>query len=127
VLKLGCEELGSSFKTRRKKMAQTSETNQRYPILETMVEQIGMMNILAISGGRKIAVDDVTLHLPVSNGYVVEIQYDEQMDTYTVRRVFRRGGKQFIKGEVKDVYCDELGEVAYQAHAFQSYEFGEAA
>lgn len=86
--------------------------------------QIGRMNVLAISGGRTRLVDG-TLVLPVASGYTVEITLDPS-DTYTVRRVFTRGIKRWIKGEISDVYCDQVGEIAYQAHAFRSYEFGTA-
>lgn len=90
-----------------------------------LIAQIGRMNILAISGGRK-HLNGGTLVLPVGSGYTVEIDLDPS-DTYTVRRVFTRGIKRWIKGEISGVYCDEVGEIAYRAHAFRSYEFGEAA
>jgi hypothetical protein len=88
-----------------------------------LLNQIGTMNVLAISGGRKTLRDGVLI-LPVANGYTVEVEYNEGRDTYTVRRVFTRGIKRWIKGEISDVYCDQVGDIAYQAHAFQSYEFG---
>jgi hypothetical protein len=44
-------------------------------------------------------------------------------DTYTVRRVFKRGAKVWVKGEATEVYFTEVGEMAYQAHAFRSYDF----
>ncbi len=86
--------------------------------------QIGRMNVLAISGGRTRLIGG-TLVLPVSSGYTVEITLDPS-DTYTVRRVFTRGIKRWIKGEISDVYADEVGEIAYLAHAFRSDEFGTA-
>jgi hypothetical protein len=89
-----------------------------------LLNQIGRVNLLCISGGRSRFTGD-TLILPVGSGYTVEITLDPS-DTYTVRRVFTRGIKRWIKGEVKDVYADEVGEIAYEAHAFRSYEFGEA-
>ena len=88
-----------------------------------LIAQIGRMNLAAISGGRVRLVGE-TLVLPVGSGYTVEIDLDPS-DTYTVRRVFTRGIKRWIKGQVSNVYCDQVGEVAYQAHAFRSYEFGE--
>ena len=88
-----------------------------------LIAQIGRMNLAAISGGRVRLVGE-TLVLPVGSGYTVEITLDPS-DTYTVRRVFSRGVKRWIKGEVSNVYCDQVGEVAYQAHAFRSYEFPE--
>lgn len=89
---------------------------------QTTLNQIGKMNVLAISGGR-VRRNGETLVLPVSNGYTVEVDLCEGSDTYTVRRVFTRGAKRFVKGELSGVYCDEVGEMAYQAHAFRSYDF----
>ena len=94
----------------------------------TIVEQIGRMNVAAISGGRVGRVvkgnDIVGIDLPVSNGYHVSVVLDAS-DTYTVRRLFIRGSKVFNKGTITGVYCDELAEVAYAASCFRSYEFGE--
>ena len=92
----------------------------------TLISQIGRMTVMAISGGRKY-LNGGTLVLPVGSGYTVEIDYREGSDDYTVRRVFTRGIKRFVKGEVSGIYADQIGEVAYQASSFQSYEFGEAA
>lgn len=93
---------------------------------EILRSQIGRMNIFAISGGRVRLVDG-TLVLPVGSGYTVEIDYVEGADTYTVRRVFTRARKRFIKGELTDVYCFEVGERAYEASSFRSYEFPKGA
>lgn len=89
-----------------------------------MLAQIGHGNILAISGGRYLWLDDVTVKLPISNGYSVEVEYDWGWDTYTVRRVFTRSGKRWVKGEVDHVYFDQLADTCWRAHAFRSYEFG---
>lgn len=91
-----------------------------------LLGQIGRMNILAISGGRTRLIDGV-LVLPVSNGYTVEVEYVRGRDSYTVRRVFTRAGKRFVKGEVEDVYCDMVGEIAYEASSFRSYDFPKGA
>ena len=93
--------------------------------VQQMIEQIGRMNILAISGGR-IERRDTGITLPVGAGYSVTVDLDWD-DTYCVRRVFKRGAKVWIKGEQRNVYFDEVGEVAYRASSFRSYEFGEAA
>ncbi len=90
---------------------------------DELVAQIGRMNIMAISGGR-VGVRPTGITLPVSNGYSVTVDLDF-MDTYTVRRVFKRGAKVWIKGECTNVYCDEVGEQAYKASSFRSYEYGE--
>ena len=87
---------------------------------KVIVSQLGRNNLLAISGGR-VTYRETGITLPVSYGYSVTI--DLENDLYIVRRVFKRGGKVTIKGEVKGVYCDQLGEIAYQAHAYKSYEF----
>lgn len=83
----------------------------------TLFRQIGGMNVLAISGGRFQHLNDSTVELPVSNGYYVEVELAGN-DTYTVRQVFKRSGKCYIKSEVTDVYASEIGEVAYQASCY---------
>lgn len=80
-----------------------------------------LLNVLAISGGR-VGVRETGVTLPVGNGYSVTIDLAGN-DTYTVRRVFKRGAKVWIKGEQTDVYCEEVGEIAYQASSFRGYEF----
>jgi hypothetical protein len=35
--------------------------------------------------------------------------------------------KRWVKGELTYVYADEVGEMAYQAHAFRSYDFPKGA
>lgn len=82
----------------------------------TTLNQIGRGNVLAISGGR-VRPDGYTLVLPVAHGYSVEVDLAWN-DTYTVRRVFTRSGVRTVKGERADVYCDELGEAAYQASCY---------
>lgn len=82
--------------------------------------QIGQMAILSISGGRVNALPD-GIELPVGSGYRVRVRLTP-MDTYTVQRVFVRGGKEFPKGERTDVYFDEVSEVAYYAGMFRSYD-----
>jgi hypothetical protein len=93
-----------------------------------LLAQIGIGNILAISGGRIRSVinDDgatIRVELPVSNGYRVAIELALD-DTYTVSREFVRAGKVFQKGTIKDVYFYEVGEVAYRASCYADGEFG---
>jgi hypothetical protein len=89
-----------------------------------LVEQIGRMNVLSISGGR-VGVRETGITLPVSNGYSVTVDLDGN-DTYVVRRVFKRGAKVWVKGEQRDVFCEEVGEVAYRASCFRNGEWGTA-
>lgn len=91
---------------------------------KTLAEQIGRMNIMAISGGRVIPITGkgdryVGIRLPVSNGYCVDV-YLADNDTYTVQRFYR--GK--VMGVQTDIYFDQVGEAAYQASSFRSNEFG---
>jgi hypothetical protein len=90
---------------------------------QQIIQQIGTGNILAISGGRIIGTEN-GIELPVSNGYSVRIELDPS-DTYTVTRVFKRAGKEFVKGSRSDVYCDQLSEIAYRAGMFRSYDENE--
>lgn len=93
---------------------------------EQTVAQLGMMNILSISGGRVVQIKKGTrtvgLSLPVSNGYVVNI-FLMPDDTYTVQRVYRG----VVKGEESEVYAEQVGETAYQAGMFRSHKFGGSA
>lgn len=91
-------------------------TTTRTQDAKTTLAQIGRGNVLAISGGRASLAGD-TLVLPVAHGYRVEVDLAAN-DTYTVRRVFVRGARRFIKGERAGVYCEELGEVAYRASCY---------
>ena len=86
-----------------------------------LLAQIGRCNVLSISGGR-VSIDGERVVLPVGAGYRVEVELAPD-DTYTVRRVFVRGAKRFVKGEQTGVYFDEVGEIAYQASSFRSYDF----
>ena len=87
-----------------------------------LLRQIGPMNILAISGGRIIR-RETGATLPVGRGYRVTVDLAGD-DTYTVRRVFVRGAKVWIKGEMDSVYCDQVGERAYRASCFVNVDFG---
>jgi hypothetical protein len=89
----------------------------------TLLNQIGRTMVLVMSGGRTHLNAVGSLVLKVSHGYSVEIDYNEGSDTYTVRRVFTRGIKRWIKGEISNVYCDQVGEIAYRASCFDD-DFG---
>jgi len=82
------------------------------------VRQIGLGNILRISGGPSSIDAEGRLILPVGRGYSVRVILDEGSDTYTVQRVYTRAGVERIKGERTWVYCDEVGEVAYRASCY---------
>jgi len=96
------------------------DTDQERQVQKEIIRQLGTMNILSISGGR-VQARGLRVKLPVSNGYSVLIEYDEGMDTYTVSRIFKRGNSEWIKGQLSNVYCDQLAEVAYKAGMFRSY------
>jgi hypothetical protein len=93
-------------------------------------EQIGRMNILAISGGVWSGLRDSTnqdriigLWMPVTSSRAVEVSLDFD-DTYRVRRVRRivRGADRnagVIEWERTGVYCDQVGEVAYSASCWR--------
>lgn len=84
-----------------------------------LFEQIGSMTVLSISGGRWGHNPDTGgAILPCGSGYRVEIDLAAN-DTYTVRRVFVRSGKRFVHGEARDVYAEQVGEVAYRAGMFR--------
>lgn len=84
---------------------------------QTTIDQIGLGNVLAISGGMRRRWAN-SLDLPVGYGYHVTITL-EANDTYTVRRVLSRGAKVWIKAEAGNVYGEQLGEIAYRASCFR--------
>jgi hypothetical protein len=88
---------------------------------QTLLAKIGRLNVLAISGGR-VGVRETGITLPVAAGYSVTVDLAGN-DTYTVRRVFTRAGRTWVKGERTDIYCDQVGEQAYQASCFRNVEF----
>lgn len=94
---------------------------------DELIAQIGQMNILAISGGRvyvsKHNNETVGIDLPCGAGYRVSIELGWN-DEWVVTRQFVRKGVIFEKGTVEGVLCENIGEVAYQASCFRSYDFG---
>lgn len=105
-----------------------SESTGRPFSEDELLGQIGKMNVFGISGGRVGVIVEkgktVAVELPVSNGYRVSIKLGWD-DTWTVARQFVRKGVVFDKGTVEGVYCENVGEVAYQASCFRSnYDFG---
>lgn len=94
---------------------------------DELINQIGQMNILAISGGRVIVLRDknetIGVELPCGAGYRVLIELS-WLDTWTVTRQYVRKGTVFNKGTVEDVYCENIGEVAYQAACWRNRDFG---
>jgi hypothetical protein len=91
---------------------------------ETTIAQIGLGNIMGISGGR-ITVRETGVTLPVARGYSVTVDLAAN-DTYTVRRVYSRAGNVTIKGEYANVYCDELNERTYLASCFVNVDMPKA-
>lgn len=87
---------------------------------QEIARQIGGMNLAAISGGRVLGIAD-GIELPVSNGYRVRVQLTPA-DTYVVTRVFKRSGKEWVKGQRTEVYAEEVSETAYYASCFRSYD-----
>ena len=97
---------------------------------DVLIDQIGRMNIFAISGGRVNITknnqgETVEIELPVGYGYRVSITLGWD-DTYTVSRQFVRKGVVTDKGTIEGVYCDQVGEIAYKASCFRNVEFGKA-
>lgn len=86
-------------------------------------DQVGLRTMLGISGGRwgRLATG---ITMPVSAGYSVEVHLAAG-DTYTVRRVFKRGPKRWIKGELAGIHAEQLHEQAYQASCYVNVAFGD--
>ena len=96
---------------------------------DELIDQIGRMNIFAISGGRVgITKNDqgetVEMELKVGKGYRVSISLGWD-DTWTVSRQFVRKGVVSDKGTLTGVFADQVGEIAYKASCFVNVQFGE--
>jgi hypothetical protein len=104
---------------------EAKERGYRNADAKTIIQQIGKMNVLAISGGR-VEVRKTGITLPVDKGYSVEIDLNG-MDFYDVKRVYTRSGERKVKGIVTNVSDTEIGEMAYKASCFVNVEFGKAA
>ena len=94
-----------------------------------MIDQIGRMNIFAISGGRVGVTknnqgETVEVELKVGKGYRVSITLGWD-DTWTVSRQFVRKGIVSDKGTLTGVFADQVGEIAYKASCFVNVQFGE--
>jgi hypothetical protein len=85
-----------------------------------LLRQIGTMNLMGISGLRADLYDGKVI-LPVGHGYSVEVILAWN-DSYTVTRVFTRAGVKTAKGSRSGVYFDQVGDAAYYASCFQSYD-----
>ena len=94
-----------------------------------MIDQIGRMNIFAISGGRVGVTknnqgETVEVELKVGKGYRVSISLGWD-DTWIVSRQFVRKGVVSDKGTLTGVFADQVGEIAYKASCFVNVQFGE--
>ena len=107
----------------------TIQIGQRPFDEDVLIDQIGRMNIYAISGGRVgITKNDqgetVEVELKVGKGYRVSISLGWD-DTWTVSRQFVRKGVVSDKGTLTGVFADQVGEIAYKASCFVNVQFGE--
>jgi hypothetical protein len=96
---------------------------------DELIDQIGRMNIFAISGGRVGVTknnqgETVEVELKVGKGYRVLISLGWD-DTWTVSRQFVRKGIVSDKGTLTGVFADQVGEIAYKASCFVNVQFGE--
>jgi hypothetical protein len=88
-----------------------------------LLRQIGG-NLLAVSGGRWIPYGFSSIRFPCGAGFEVLVTLEAD-DTYTVRRLFKRGADWFLHGELTNVYCDDISERVYFASCFRSYNADE--
>lgn len=108
--------------TTKEKIKRVREGRELDP--KELIRQIGVMNVLAISGGKTAAILDgenyvIGLQLPCGTNRQVEITLNF-WDTYTVRRYRtivkgEQRGEDILEFEQDMVYCDEIAEVAYRA------------
>ena len=100
----------------------------RYCDPKVIRDQIGLMTVLAISGGKWSSIRDshgeaIGISMPCGTNRTVEVTLAFS-DTYTVRRyrqVVRgeRRGDDILEYEAQDVYCDQISNVAYTASSWK--------
>ena len=95
-----------------------------------IISQIGKGNLWGISGGAWARLRDsktqeriIGAWLPCGSSRAVEVVLDFD-DTYRVRRVRRivKGPNKhqgIVEHEVAGIYCDQVGEAAYQASCWR--------
>lgn len=91
-------------------------------------DQIGMMTVMAVSGGRWGSIrtsdgESIGIILPCGTNRSVEVTLSF-WDTYTVRRyrqVVRgeRRGDDIVEHEATNVYCDQISEAVYSASCWK--------
>ena len=93
---------------------------------KVLLMQMGKMNVWAISGGRGSVIYytdsegdtyPIGVAFPVAQNRSVEVTLDWS-DTYRVRRIRKvvsgqAKGSEIIEAEHTDIYCEEVGDVAY--------------
>jgi hypothetical protein len=94
----------------------------------TIIAQIGRMNVYAISGGTVYPImndngETVGIRLPNGANRCVDVVLAWN-DTYTVsrHRVIAKGtnkGDIITEEETDTVYCDEVGQIAYRVSCWQ--------
>ena len=100
----------------------------RYCDPTVLRDQIGLMTVLAVSGGRWGSIRDnegeaIGVILPCGTNRTIEVTLSF-MDTYTVRRYRQivrgeRRGDDIVEYEATDVYCDQISEVVYTASCWK--------
>jgi hypothetical protein len=96
----------------------TTTTPIRTEQRATILRQISRMDRLATDGGRPAIALERGVRLTCGSGYRVDVIL-EPNDTYTVRRVYVRGAREWVKGERTEVYWPELSETVYRAGCFR--------
>lgn len=106
----------------------TQTREGRYCDSRTVLNQIGAMTVLAVSGGRWNAIRDkdggtVGVMLPCGTNRTVEVVLNF-LDLYTVRRYRTivsgaRKGESVVEYEATDIYCDEISNIVYTASCWR--------
>ena len=89
-----------------------------------IIRQIGVMNLLGVSGGRWGVIRDsyseeIGVIIPCGTNREVEVTLSF-WDTYTVRRYRTivngaRRGESIVEHEATDIYCDQISEAVLVA------------
>ena len=87
---------------------------REFDLERDLIPQIQVMDLLAVSGGRRTQLNKYEAKFPVGKGYSVRVKLGF-MDTWEVERVFEREGKVFLKETWSDVYAWEVSRAVNTA------------
>lgn len=90
---------------------------REFDLERDLMPQLHIMDVMAVSGGRREQLNKYEAKFPVARGYSVRVKLGF-MDTWEVERVFEHEGKATVKEVWHDVYAFEVSRALYEASCY---------